>query len=79
MELTNKNQAMIRLGEERIMIETENRNLKNELSEIEEALLLLKEENLQLNDYLREKKLALENDKSLEWSYKIEELQLDIS
>ena len=65
MELTNKNQAMIRLGEERIMIETENRNLKNELSEIEEALLLLKEENLQLNDYLREKKIALENDKSL--------------
>ena len=56
---------MIRLGEERIMIETENRNLKNELSEIEEALLLLKEENLQLNDYLREKKIALENDKSL--------------
>lgn len=34
MELTNKNQAMIRLGEERIMIETENRNLKNELAEI---------------------------------------------
>lgn len=42
-------------------------------------MLLLKEENLQLNDYLREKKIALENDKSLEWSYKIEELQLDIS
>jgi chromosome segregation ATPase len=46
---------------------------------MEEAVLLLKEENLQLNDYLREKKAALESDKSMEWSYKIEELQLDIS
>lgn len=46
---------------------------------MEEAVLLLKEENLQLGEYLREKKAVQENDKSLEWTYKIEELQLDIS
>ena len=28
---------------------------------------------------LRERKAALENDRSLEWSYKIEELQNDIT
>lgn len=39
---------------------------------MEEAVLVLKEENMQLNEMLNEKKEALENDKSLEWSYKIE-------
>jgi len=61
------------------MLESENKSIREELVEMEEALLMLKEENLQMNDYLRDKKVALENDKSLEWSYKIEELQRDIS
>lgn len=32
---------------------------------MEEAVLILKEENLQMSDMLREKRDALENDKSL--------------
>ena len=32
-----------------------------------------------MSEYLREKKMAQESDKSLEWSYKIEQLQMDIS
>ncbi len=39
---------------------------------MEEAVLMLKEENLQLTELLQEKKEALDNDKSLEWSYRIE-------
>ena len=46
---------------------------------MEEAVLMLKQENLQLGDILRRKEAAQETDKSLEWSYKIEELQMDIS
>ena len=34
---------------------------------------------MQLNEVIRDKKAAIENDRSLEWSYKIEELQNDIS
>jgi len=34
---------------------------------------------MQLNDMLNDKKEALENDRSIEWSYKIEELQNDIA
>jgi hypothetical protein len=46
---------------------------------MEQTLQLLKGENQQLSDYLREKKAAQENDQSIEWSYKIEELQRDIA
>ena len=41
---------------------------------MEDAVLELKEENMELSELLREKKAAIENDRSLEWSYKIEEL-----
>jgi hypothetical protein len=33
--------------------------------------MIIKEENIQLNRNLMEKKAAIETDKSLEWSYKI--------
>jgi|JI9StandDraft_1071089.scaffolds.fasta_scaffold1064560_1 hypothetical protein len=39
--------------------------VRSELSDMEEAVLILKEENLQMSDMLREKRDALENDKSL--------------
>jgi hypothetical protein len=41
--------------------------------------MALKEENMQLVDELRDRRVAIENDKSVEWSIKIEQLQNDIS
>ena len=46
---------------------------------MEEAVMVLKEENLQLVDDLRDRRVNMENDKSVEWSIKIEQLQNDIS
>lgn len=65
--------------EEKLILEGENYNANNKVNELEQNVLLLKAENHQLNEYLRDKKAAQENDKSIEWSYKIEELQKDIA
>ena len=46
---------------------------------MEEAVMVLKEENSQLVDDLRDRRVNMENDKSVEWSIKIEQLQNDIS
>ena len=46
---------------------------------MEEAVMVLKEENFQLVDDLRDRRVNMENDKSVEWSIKIEQLQNDIS
>lgn len=41
--------------------------------------MILKEENMSLLDSLKDKRVVIENDRSIEWSIKIEQLQNDIA